>query len=143
MINRNKLLVSYSKNFMNHRRMWESEWTRCNTMDLSFGQFLILNFLATEGPKQSKELVEYFTITSGGITTISDKLLPRGLIHRVRNVGQDRRAVFLEITEEGRAALKKMEVVRDQLFKDIFAILTDAEVAFLDHIYGKLSEQKI
>jgi DNA-binding MarR family transcriptional regulator len=142
LINRNELLISYSKKFLIHRRMWEVEWTRRNSRDLSYGQCLILDLLATEGPKQSKELVECFSITSGGITTIADKLLARGLIYRMRSDEQDRRAVFLGITEEGRAAMKEMMLVRDQLFDELFAILTDAEVAFLDHIYGKLSEQK-
>jgi DNA-binding MarR family transcriptional regulator len=138
MINRNELLVSYSKSFMVHMRMWESEWNRRNTADLSYAQFLILNILNNEGPKQSKQLVYELSITSGGITAISNKLVSRGLINRTRDGQQDRRAIMLDISEEGRGFIEPLKEVRDQTFKVIFSVLNDGEIAFIEHIYGKL-----
>ncbi|MCD9024126.1 MarR family transcriptional regulator [Cohnella silvisoli] len=138
MINRRELLVSYSKKFSVHRRMWETEWNRRNTTDLSYPQFLILNILDQEGPKQSKELVNFFSITSGGITAIANKLISQGLIVRTRDDHLDRRAVLMEISDKGREILKSLESVRDQSFETIFACLTDAEIAYLEQIYGKL-----
>ncbi|WP_239614850.1 MarR family transcriptional regulator [Cohnella mopanensis] len=142
MINRRELLISYSKKFSVHRRMWETEWNRRNMTDFSFSQLLILNILDEQGPKQSKELVDYFSITSGGITVIADKMVSQGLIVRKRDEYQDRRSVLMEITEDGRKVLKSLETVRDQTFDHIFACLTDVEIAFLDQIYGKLISQK-
>lgn len=142
MINRNELLVSYSKKFMIHKRMWESEWNRNNTTELSYAQSLILNILDTEGPKQSKQLVDELSITSGGITSISDKLISLGLINRKRDIEQDRRGILLEITGEGRVMLESLKDVRDQTFNVIFSNLTDGEIAFLEHIYGKLNSTR-
>lgn len=142
MINRNELLVSYSKKFMIHKRMWESEWNRNNTTELSYAQSLILNILDTEGPKQSKQLVDELSITSGGITSISDKLISLGLINRKRDIEQDRRGILLEITGEGRVMLESLKDVRDQTFNVIFSNLTDGEIAFLEHIYGKLNSNR-
>ncbi|BBI33541.1 MarR family winged helix-turn-helix transcriptional regulator [Cohnella abietis] len=138
MINRNELLVSYSKKFMIHKRMWESEWNRKNTSDLSYAQFMVLYTLDSEGPKQSKQLVEELSITSGGITAISDKLVSLGLIRRTRDVQQDRRAIILDISEEGQITLQTLKDVRDQTLNAIFSVLNDGEVAFLEQIYDKL-----
>ncbi|RKP53890.1 MarR family transcriptional regulator [Cohnella endophytica] len=138
MINRKELLESYSKKFMIHMRMWESEWNRNNTSDLSYAQFLVLYTLNLEGPQQSKQLVNDLSITSGGITAISDKLLAQGLIRRSRDGQRDRRAIMLEISDEGRMRLESLEEGRDRTFDAIFGVLTDAEIAFLEQVYGKL-----
>jgi DNA-binding MarR family transcriptional regulator len=132
------LLVSYSKKFTIHRRMWETEWNRRNTTEMTYPQFQILSILNREGPKQSKDLVNYLSITSGGITGISDKLISQGLISRARDDHKDRRAIYLEITDQGRSILGTLEQIRDDVFNTLFACLTDAEIAFLDQIYGKI-----
>lgn len=137
-MNRTELLVSYSKKFTIHRRMWETEWNYRNTTGLSYPQFLILSSLYREGPKQSKDLVKYFSITSGGITSIADKLISLGLIRRTRDEQKDRRSVYLEISEEGRAVFTELDVIRYEAFDSMFSCLTDAEIAYLDQIYGKL-----
>lgn len=138
MINRMELLISYSKKFLSHRRIWESEWNRNNTTELSYPQYLILGILAREGPKQPKDLINYLSITSGGITAISDKLISKGLLHRTRDEHQDRRIIYLEISDKGRDILVSLNEIRDRCFETLFACLTDAEIAFLEQIYSKL-----
>lgn len=141
MMNRRDLLISYTNNFTTHHRMFEAEWNRRNTTEITYAQATILHILATEGPKQAKDLIRTFMITSGGITSIANKLVSLGLIRRSRTEHQDRRAVILEISDAGRETLKILDKIRDETLESIFDCLSDAEIAFLERIYWKLSTE--
>ncbi|WEK55117.1 MAG: MarR family transcriptional regulator [Candidatus Cohnella colombiensis] len=139
MINRAELLESYAENHVIHRRLFDAEWNRQNTTGLTYSQKSILILLNREGPKQSKHFVTELSITSGGITGITDKLLKEGYIQRSYDVTRDRRAVVYEITESGRSILKELEMVYEKVLTTVFAAISDAEVAMLEHIYRKLT----
>ncbi|CAM3882269.1 MarR family transcriptional regulator [Cohnella lubricantis] len=139
MLNRRDLLISYTSNFTTHHRIFVAEWNRRNTTEITYAQGMILNLLAAEGPKQAKELIRDVMITSGGITSIANKLVDRGLIRRSRADHQDRRAVILEITDAGRDMLKILDQIRDETLDSIFNCLSDAEIAFLERIYWRLN----
>lgn len=97
MMDRNELLFAYTKNFTAHHRMFEAEWNRRNTTEITFAQAMILHILATEGPKQAKDLIKSFFISSGGITMIANKLVSLGMIRRSRTEHPDRRAFTFKI----------------------------------------------
>ncbi|MFC5701968.1 MarR family winged helix-turn-helix transcriptional regulator [Cohnella faecalis] len=141
-MNRNELLLSYVEKSLMHKRIFETEWYRHNTMDLSSTQTAALSIIAKKGPLQAKELGLQLSLSSGGITTVCDKLLSRGLIRRLRSDGEDRRAVFLETTEEGRAMVIRTDAVWEQVLNVIFSVLTDAEIAMLHQIYSKLVDPR-
>lgn len=141
MMDRKALLISYTNNFTMHHRMFVTEWNRRNTTEITYAQAMILHTLAAEGPKQAKDLIKTSLITSGGITSIANKLVDLGLIRRSRTEHSDRRAVILEITDEGREILKVLDALRDETLDSIFSSLSDAEIAFLERIYWKLSMQ--
>ncbi|BBH24171.1 hypothetical protein Back11_55160 [Paenibacillus baekrokdamisoli] len=139
-MNRHEQLYACSQMFVVHRRKWETEWNRHNAaLDLTATQASFLTLLKREGPKQSKELVERLGVTSGGVTTIADKLLERGLIRRSRDGQQDRRAVLLEITDMGLEVENHAQEVWWKVTDSIFSVLTDTEVAILKQIYTKLA----
>ncbi|GGD90978.1 MarR family winged helix-turn-helix transcriptional regulator [Paenibacillus nasutitermitis] len=138
-MNRNERLQSYMEKSIQHRKMWEAEWNRLNRMDLSILQTHLLSLLNKQGPLQSKDLVRQMSVTSGGVTMICDKLLSRGLIRRIRSDEQDRRAVYLEITDLGREETKTIDAVWEQVLANSFTTLTDAEIAMLEQIYSKLT----
>ncbi|MCQ6561836.1 MarR family winged helix-turn-helix transcriptional regulator [Paenibacillus mendelii] len=141
-MNRKELLLSYAAKSLQHRRIWLAEWNRQNEMDLSYAQSEVLSWIDQKGPLQAKDLVNQFSVTSGGITAICDKLIARGLIHRIRNDQQDRRAIQLEITEQGREMVKTSQDVWDKVMENVFSVLTNAEIAMLDQIYAKLIESR-
>lgn len=141
-MNRVELLISFSNNVGIHRRMWDAEWNRRNVHELSYNQFLVLSMLEKEGPSPAKELVKRFLITSGGVTTITNRLEAQQLIERAREPNSDRRSSLLTITEKGRALLPELKRIREELFMTMFANLTDAEIAFLNQIYATLVDNK-
>jgi len=61
---------------------------------------LILRRVIKEGEQRLGDLAEQLVFTSGAVTALCDKLEVKGFA--VRRKGEDRRTVFLDITEEGR-----------------------------------------
>ena len=70
--------------------------------NLSRENFMILELLYSKGPHPVQKISETFSIPSGSITYVVDKLEKKGLVERQPNPN-DRRASNVVITEEGRA----------------------------------------
>ncbi|GGE27133.1 MarR family transcriptional regulator [Pullulanibacillus camelliae] len=75
---------------------------------ISNDNFMILELLYSKGPHPVQKISETFSIPSGSITYVVDKLEKKGLVERQPNPN-DRRASNVVLTETGKA-----------LFDDIF-----------------------
>nr|WP_220040950.1 MarR family transcriptional regulator [Niallia circulans] len=64
--------------------------------------FMILELLYSKGPHPVQRISETFSIPSGSITYVVDKLEKKGLVERQPNPN-DRRASNVVLTQEGRA----------------------------------------
>lgn len=64
--------------------------------------FMILELLYSKGPHPVQKISEVFSIPSGSITYVVDKLEKKGLVERQPNPN-DRRASNVVLTKEGRA----------------------------------------
>ncbi|WP_312092648.1 MarR family transcriptional regulator [Niallia sp.] len=64
--------------------------------------FMILELLYSKGPHPVQKISEIFSIPSGSITYVVDKLEKKGLVERQPNP-HDRRASNVVLTQEGRA----------------------------------------
>jgi MarR family 2-MHQ and catechol resistance regulon transcriptional repressor len=69
---------------------------------ISKENFMVLELLYSKGPQPVQKISETFTIPSGSITYVVDKLEKKGLVERKPNPN-DRRASNVVLTEEGRA----------------------------------------
>ncbi|MBB6669888.1 MarR family winged helix-turn-helix transcriptional regulator [Cohnella nanjingensis] len=123
-----------------HARLWTSEWSKNNPLEISQSQAITLDVLNTEGPKPSTYLSQLVGVTSGGMTVISDKLVRQNLVRRV-NDANDRRVVKLEITDEGRKAMKQIRIKQEALIDKLFDPLDPEEIALMTAIYRKLLDQ--
>lgn len=107
------------------------------TYDLSMAQFNILRIL-----RGAKEAINVNTVKdrmiekSPNTTRLMDKLLDKKLIERER-CEDDRRVVFVKISEEGLKLLEKIDVEMkgSSLIPNI---LTDEEANTLSHLLDKL-----
>jgi len=140
-LNRYGWLSTYIEKFVVHRRMWESEWQRSNESGFSSSQAYMIILLYQKGPMQAKELMENMAVSSGGITVISDKLDQMGYIRKMKGE-KDRRAVFLELTDEGRKAYPDIKEEWDGVTRRIFSVLSDVEVAIMAQLFTKLVDDK-
>ncbi len=74
---------------------------------LSLAEFGALEALYHKGPLLVGELQRAVLKSSGGITYVVDRLQDKGLVRR-RPCAEDRRAIYAEATEEGRALMDRI-----------------------------------
>ena len=70
--------------------------------DINPEHFAILEFLYSKGPHPVQKISETFSIPSGSITYVVDKLEKKGVVERRANP-KDRRASNVVLTEKGEA----------------------------------------
>ncbi len=85
-------------------------------LDLRFTQFLILKRLATLGPITAGELARSVELDGGAMTRQLDQLELKGYLRR-RPHEQDRRALRIELTDEGQALTQELMNCNDRVLK--------------------------
>lgn len=113
------------------------EWNKQMEQPISGSQSYILEKLLHEGPQKVSSLAEALGITAGAVTGLSDKLIASGYAIRSRTE-EDRRIVFLEITERGKEVLgmfhEKRTAIRNLYFRD----LPDEDIRHLVRIFKQV-----
>ncbi|WP_442601265.1 MarR family winged helix-turn-helix transcriptional regulator [Paenibacillus sp. KN14-4R] len=121
-------------------KLISTQWSKHVDNTINRSQFLVLERLA-ESPHNISTLAEALHITSGAVTGISDKLVEEGLASR-RRAENDRRVVYLEITDKGHEILETLSKQRKQLFEKFFSGLTDTDIAALTRIFEQIIENQ-
>jgi DNA-binding MarR family transcriptional regulator len=79
-------------------------------LEISSAQFIVISALASAGAKSASDLCKGISYDAGAMTRMIDRLESKGLIRRDRRP-DDRRVVYLELTEEGHRAFPRMREV--------------------------------
>lgn len=95
-------------------------------VELNFMQFLALKLLGHEEPMTPVELARALHYNPGALTRLLDKLEQRGYMKRVPDP-DDRRALRLELTPQGRALRKRVIGYCDAVAGRTFACTTSRE----------------
>ncbi|MFC3653125.1 MarR family winged helix-turn-helix transcriptional regulator [Dyella humi] len=104
-------------------------------MDLRFIQFLILKRLAVLGPMTATELARSVELDGGAMTRQLDQLEGRGYLRRCRHE-QDRRALRIELTEEGNALWQQLTGCNERVLEAAQRSLSEME---REHLHDYLS----
>lgn len=97
----------------------------------------IIEKLDRKGPLKVSDLADFLGITAGAVTGISDKLIAEGYLKRSR-AKDDRRVVYLELTEEGSKALAGIRKTRKEMFSLMFGGLSDEDKGHIIRIYEQI-----
>ncbi len=89
-----------------------SAWRRKH--GISANEQLALVLLATTGPHTPKDLSDFVGVTTGGMSTLLDRLEARGYVKRTAKEG-DRRRVLITLTKSGLQANLDRERAHAQL----------------------------
>jgi DNA-binding MarR family transcriptional regulator len=82
-----------------------------SALEISSAQFIVIAALAlAETPKSASDLCKGISYDAGAMTRMIDRLESKGLIRRNRRP-EDRRVVYLELTEEGTRTYPRMRAV--------------------------------
>lgn len=135
-MNKDDLSVIYNTYTILTNR-WASAWNKVNQFQLSVTQMLTLEILDKDGAQKASSLAHALSITTGGVTGLTNKLVKEKLIKRSNDVS-DRRIVYLEITDLGRDTLQQLLKQKYELMENLFSDLTESELQNLFQIYKKL-----
>jgi len=100
-------------------------------------QAIILEKLSSDGPQKTTVMADMIGITPGAMTGFSDKLIAWNYIRRYRDE-DDRRVVFLEITEQGKEALQISREYRREMIQMLFNGLPEEDARQLIRIYKQI-----
>ena len=104
-----------------------SNTNRFNVEGVSTAQYYILDTLFKQGPKTTKELAELKGISQSGISKLTKRLLEKNYILQERQA-DDRRSYNIVLTDEGKAFLRRVESLGNEIMDLIKDALTPKEV---------------
>jgi len=99
-------------------------------MPVTLPQLMLLNLTCLHGPCRLTTLAEKIEVKPSAVTVMVDRLEKRGLVRRVQDP-DDRRAVRVEITEEGRDVLDKARELRNEVLGGFMNRLDPEEARLL------------
>nr|WP_084797933.1 MarR family transcriptional regulator [Neobacillus mesonae] len=107
--------------------------------DLTNDQHYILRYIHQAGSCTSTELAEVFEVNKSAITAIINRMADRNLIERTRDEN-DRRVVYLTLTEEGIELYQKAQEKIRLLVESIITQFEEPEITAFINTYDKLAE---
>ncbi|TVY00293.1 MarR family winged helix-turn-helix transcriptional regulator [Paenibacillus cremeus] len=132
-----KDLFELEETFRQLVRKAKTRWTNFEEQGLSASHAIILEKLEAEGPLKVSQIADALWITSGAVTSLSDKLITGGFANRIRSE-EDRRVVYLELTEKGKEVLASLHEHRMQILESFFGQLPEEDVQHLIRIYRQI-----
>lgn len=107
--------------------------------DLTYDQHYTLRYIKQKNNCTSSELAEVFAVNKSAITAIITRLVDKGLIERTRDVN-DRRVVYLTLTENGNALFNQCELRIHDLVEGFITKFKDDEINNFIETYEKLEQ---
>lgn len=125
-------------------RIVEEPWDRHlrKAADISPSQYNILRILRGAGPegRTMGDISERMINRDPDVTRLADRLVKRGLAHRMRDTS-DRRVVKLFITEPGLELLARLDPDVDRYLDDALGGLGESKQRQLIELLGDVREQ--
>ena len=107
-------------------------------LEISSAQFIVIAALAlAETAKSASDLCKGISYDAGAMTRMIDRLESKGLIHRNRRP-EDRRVVYLELTEEGTRAYPRMRAVSMGVVNRFLRDFSEAEARQLENFLSRM-----
>ena len=105
--------------------------------DLSYNDFHVIEAIGTKEPKSMSTVAKLMNVTTGTLTKAMDGLTEKGYVIRERS-RQDKRVVWVYLTEKGKAAYKHHEEFHWRMIDHIKDGLGDQEITVLIYSLAKL-----
>ncbi|MGY4498660.1 DNA-binding MarR family transcriptional regulator [Bradyrhizobium sp. GM24.11] len=121
-----------------HEAVRAGHGARIGLVGIEYTVLISIGHLAVhEGDVSVNRIAEHLYLSGAFVTTVTNKLLQRGLIHKTPDPN-DRRRVRLEISEEGWARLAELAPVQRQVNDVQFDCLSASEFKQLSSIIERL-----
>jgi DNA-binding MarR family transcriptional regulator len=107
--------------------------------DLTNDQHYTLRYINQVGSCTSSELAEVFDVKKSAITAMITRMWEKGLIQRTRDEN-DRRVVYLTLTEKGNELYAKTEEKIHKLVESLITRFDQAEIQKFIETFEKLNQ---
>ncbi|HEK9099653.1 MarR family transcriptional regulator [Bacillus pfraonensis] len=114
------------------------QWNKMFKENLGISHILVLGHLKENGKSRPSDIAKTLGLTPATLTHLSEKLVKKKLATRLVD-DDDRRIVYLAITDKGIDMIKKAHEEGKAIRIDLFEKLTDEERQHLLSIYEKLN----
>ena len=130
----NELLVKIFKDIMEieGRCLVQGEFE-----DMTYNDFHVIEAIGLQEPKSMKTVANLMKVTTGTLTKAMDGLTEKGYVIRERSK-QDKRVVWVYLTEKGKAAYKHHEEFHRDMIKKAKGQLNEQETTVLIYALAKL-----
>ena len=109
-------------------------------LEISAAQFIVIATLAlADTPKSSSDLCKGISYDAGAMTRMLDRLESKGLICRNRRP-DDRRVVYIELTEEGRRSFPRMKSISMGVVNQFLRGFSQSEARQLEGFLSRMLE---
>jgi DNA-binding MarR family transcriptional regulator len=123
-----------------HEAIRSGHGARINLVGIEYTVLISIRHLAVENLDVSvSRVAEHLYLSGAFVTSVTNKLLKRGLIHK-RPDPNDRRRVRLEVSEQGNALLAELAPIQRQVNDVQFGCLSTAEFLHLLDMIERLIE---
>lgn len=105
---------------------------------LTIEQEAVMRYISENGPCPSSALSKAFFVEKSAVTAIINRLEQKGYIQRMRSE-EDRRVIFLQLTEEGRRFHQECWEKINNLLMKIISQLNKEDIESFMKLYQKLA----
>ncbi|GBF12411.1 putative HTH-type transcriptional regulator YusO [Tepidibacillus sp. HK-1] len=139
MLDKKTLIKEFTSIFYEITQMIGIEKNKFLKSGISWSQFWVLKMLNDQGPLKITEVAEKMGVSVPAVTALSDKLIRQELAERDR-CDEDRRVVYLHITEKGTELLQEFRQYRHQMMEKYMEGLPVEDLQHLIRIYKKIRD---
>ena len=108
--------------------------------NLTITKFLILKFIGASSKRMVAEISSNLKLTSGATTILLNQLEDDELVNRIYKK-QNRRSVWVELTEKGEKVVEILQATRVDFWSDLLSHLSEEERDQYFHIMKKISQK--
>ena len=108
-------------------------------LDISHAQWIVVMLLGDGAASTAAELCKILIYDPGAMTRLLDRLEKKGVLRRVRTAG-DRRAVRLELTDDGSKLYPRILEALVQVFNRLLRGFTKSEVRQLEQLLTRMAD---
>ncbi|MBU5442698.1 MarR family winged helix-turn-helix transcriptional regulator [Paenibacillus sp. MSJ-34] len=105
---------------------------------LTEAQLDVLEVIDQHGKMKPSDLMPFLETSPPAITTLLDRMEKGGLITRVRTE-EDRRAIWVELTEKGKEEMRRGMKVRDEYVSSVLSRISAHNQQLFIYLLGKIT----
>lgn len=117
----------------------ERAMARSEFQDLSMNDWHVIEAIGAEGQKSMSQVAKELSVTHGTLTTSVNGLFSKGYVQRRRGT-EDRRMVYVSLTEKGAAAFQEHAEFHREMVDSVIRDQTPQEIDVLAGSLSKLTD---